>query len=703
MENNNLIEEIKQKITSYLVLSSKDNKILNELLQPSLNLARCNGIIDSLINLKLDKPSFMSFLCYQLYKVDEGLSLKIEQSLTSEEKKMVETFKLIKDINKITQSDEADDIRNMFLAISKDVRVVLIKLAGILYDISKLNPPLDNDDKRFVSQVREIHVPLSERLGLDYLKLGMDDNVIRLEHTEEYNALKQTLDLKKSENDAQLELTKSKIFEALQELNIKGEIYTRQKHISSIFKKLHNKNLSFDQIYDLVAMRVIVETVEECYSVLGKIHSMYRPMPGRFKDYIAYPKPNGYKSLHTTVIVENQHPMEIQIRTEAMHKENEFGATAHWLYKEKKDKKTEFDKRITWFREMIDESKDLSSEDFVETLKSDLYGGVIFVQTPKGRVIEFPDGATAIDFAYAIHSDIGNSCIGIKVNGAMKPITTQLKNGDIVEVITSSHSKGPSRDWLSFAKTNGARNKIRAFFKTELKEENIKHGKVMLDELAKARDLDTSKLFTEEYISVVLERYKMKDITELYASLGSGSLTTSQVLGKFTTLYNKDNSPTPKPQQIVNIKTSKDGVLIDGDSGMLIRFAGCCNPIDGDDILGYISRGKGVTIHRCNCPNVANLEEERIIRAQWSAKDDSSFVASIRIVADKKDGNLAKFTTVITNVKVTITGFEAREIGDTFHAVIAVKVKNRDELNKVINLISGIKGVRDVKRSEGWK
>lgn len=698
-----LIPLMKSKITNFLTLTNKDKKLLDELLVPSLNLERCNAIIDSLITLRLDKPSFLSFLCYQLFKVDEELSLKIEASLTNEEKKMVETFKLIKDINKITKSEEADDIRNMFLAISKDVRVVLIKLAGILYDISIMELPLDEDDKRFVAQVRDIHIPLSERLGLDYLKLGMDDNVIRLEYNDEYNALKETLDQRKQKNEEQLEITKRVIYIMLEELNIPGEIFTRQKHISSIFKKLHNKNLSFDQIYDLVAMRVIVQTVEECYAVLGRIHARYKPMPGRFKDYIANPKPNGYKSLHTTVIVENQHPMEIQIRTEAMHKENEFGAPAHWLYKENKNKKTEFDKRVSWFREMVDDAKDLSSEDFVEALKSDLYGGVIFVQTPKGRVIEFPDGATAIDFAYAIHSDIGNSCIGVKVNGTMRPITTVLKNGDIVEVITSPHTKGPSRDWLNFAKTNGARNKIRSFFKTELKEDNIKNGKVILEELVKARELDASKLFTEEYISKVLERYKMKSMEELYASMGSGSLTPAQVLGKFTALFNKDNAIKPKPQQVVNIKANKDGVLIDGDSGMLVRFAGCCNPIDGDEIIGYISRGKGVTIHRATCPNVKNLEDERIIKAQWSEKEDSSFLASIRIIADKQDGNLAKFTTVITNMKVTITGFEAREIGDSFHAVIAVKVKNKDELNKVITLISGIKGVREVKRSEGWK
>lgn len=693
---------IKQKIANYLNLTAKEQKIIDVLLQENLDFARCNGIIDSLITLKLDKPSIISFLCYQVYKINPQLSQEVEQHLTAEEKKMIETFKVIKDINALTKSEEFEDIQNMFIAISKDVRVVIVKLCGILYDISVIRPPLSSQKKLFISQVRDIHIPLSERLGLDYLKLGLDDNVIRLEYPLEYAALKQTLDATKEENLAQLELTKNKILASIKDLNIKAEIYTRLKHISSIFKKLHNKNKNFDQIYDIVAMRVIVDTVEDCYAVLGKVHSLYTPMPGRFKDYIASPKPNGYMSLHTTVIVENKHPMEIQIRTEAMHRENEFGAPAHWLYKENKQKKTEFDKRITWFRQMVDDAKDLSPEEFVETLKADLYLGVIFVQTPKGRVIEFPDGATAIDFAYAIHSDIGNSCIGVKINGKMMPITTVLKNGDIVEVITSSHSKGPSRDWLVFAKTNSARSKIRAFFKTELREDSIKLGKTTLEELAKARDYNLEELFSQENNQKVIERFKVKAIEELYAAIGSGSLTASQVLGKYTALL-PHTKPKPKINQVLNIKTNKDGVLIDGDSGMLVRFAGCCNPIDGDEILGYVSRGKGVTIHRRNCSNVKNLEPERILDAQWSSKDETSFVASIKIVADKKDGNLAKFTTVITNMKVTITGFEARDVGDTFYAVIAIKVKNKTELNKVINLISGINGVQRVFRSEGWK
>ncbi len=702
MQDNNLITQIKDKVENYLTLSENDKIILDKLLQPEMNLTRCNGIIDSLIVLRLDKPSFYSFLCYQLFKVNEELSLEIEKSLSDEERQMVETFKQIKDINKITMSEDNDDIRKMFIAVSKDVRVVIVKLAGILQDVQELNLPLSREEKVFVEQVREIHVPLSERLGLDYLKLGMDDNVVRLEYPQEYKNLKERLDIKKEENEAQLALSKSRVEKILHELKINGYIQTRQKHISSILKKQHKQNIHLDQIYDLVAMRVIVQTVEECYAILGKVHAMYIPI-GRFKDYIANPKPNGYKSLHTTVLVENQHPMEIQIRTEAMHRENEFGAPAHWLYKENKNKKTEFDKRITWFREMVEDSKDLSSEEFVETLKADLYGGVIFVQTPKGRVLEFPDGATAIDFAYAIHSDIGNSCIGVKVNDRMQPITTTLKNGDIVEIITSSHSKGPSRDWLNIAKTNSARNKIRAFFKSELKEENIKNGKSILEQAFKNRELNMSLLLTENYISQVLLKYNMKDMEELYASLGTGSLTPAQVIGKFTALYNKDNYMPPKPTQTLNIKTNKEGVLIDGDSGMLVRFAGCCNPIDGDEIIGYISRGKGVTIHRKTCSNVKALEPERVITAEWSAKDDSSFLATIKIIADKRDGNLAKFTTVITNMKVTITGFEARDIGDTFNCVIALKVKNKAELTKVINLIQGIKGVQKVFRSEGWK
>lgn len=703
MQDETSISLLKEKISKNFKLNERDNEIIDEVLRHDLNFDRINVITKLIIDTRLDKSSLIAFLCYQLYKVYKQDGEALEAKLNEEERAMVEDYKTIKDINQLTLSEEIEDIRRMFLVMSNDMRVVIIKLCGIYYDISKLNLPLDENEWHFVKQVEDIHVPLAERLGLDKLKQNLYDNVIRLEHPSEYNRLKNTIESKREENEEQLKITKQKIQSILDDLKINGEIVCRIKHVSSIFNKLHNKRLTLDQIYDILAMRVIVDTVEECYAVLGRIHAIYKPMTGRVKDYIANPKPNGYKSLHTTIIVENQHPLEVQIRTKEMHRESEFGGVcAHWLYKEKKDKKSDFDNRLTWFRQTIENAKSMSNEDFIETLKSDLYDGVIIVQTPKGRVIEFPEGATAIDFAYAIHTDIGNSCVGAKINGVLKPITTQLCNGDIVEILTSSHSKGPSRDWLKYVRTSGARGKIKAFFKSELKEDNIKLGKTMLTQAIQDKGFTTSQLLTEKYNNEILKRYNMDSVDELCSSIGSGSMTAGQVASRYINLYNNDNATLPKVESVVHLKRNKDGVLVDGDSGMLVRFAGCCNPIEGDDIIGYISRGRGVTVHRKNCSNLRYLESERLIDAQWQVKEGATFSAIIKVIAEKAENNLVKLTNLITSLKINIKGFDAKDVGDSFICTLRIEVKNKDELNNAIKSIRNLKNVNEVYRSERW-
>ena len=703
MQEGTSLNKLKEKIKNNFKLSEKDQEIVSKILTFDLNFDRLNVITDLIIDTRLDTSSLIAFLFYQLYKVYPQEAEKLEKELNSEEKDMVKDFKTIQDINQLTLSEEIEDIRRMFLVMSNDMRVVIIKLGGIYYDISILNLPLDDNQWRFVKQVEDIHVPLAERLGLDKLKQNLYDNVIRLEHPVEYTRLKNTIESKREENEEQLKITKQKIQSILDDLKIKGEIVSRIKHVSSIFNKLHNKRVTLDQIYDILAMRVIVNTVEECYAVLGRIHAIYKPMTGRVKDYIANPKPNGYKSLHTTIIVENQHPLEVQIRTKKMHIESEFGGVcAHWLYKEKKDKKSDFDNRLTWFRQTIENAKNMSNDEFIETLKSDLYDGLIIVQTPKGRVIEFPEGATAIDFAYAIHSDVGNSCVGAKINGTLKPITTLLCNGDIVEILTSSHSKGPSRDWLKYVKTNSARSKIKQFFKSELKEDNIKLGKTMLTQAIQDKGFTTNQLLTEKYVKDILNRYNMESLDELCASIGSGSMTAGQVASRFINLYNNDNAVLTKIENVVHLKRNKDGVLIDGDSGMLVRFAGCCNPIEGDDIIGYISRGRGVTIHRSNCPNLKYLEPVRLIDAKWQVKEDATFSSIIKVVAERSDNNLVKLTNLITSLKINIKGFDAKDVGDSFICTLRIEVKNKEELNNAIKSIRNLKNVTEVYRSERW-
>lgn len=694
------IDCLKQLIFNSFELTAVEKDIIEEILKIDINYSRAEMIVKQIIKNKLDKSSILSFLTYQLYKVEPDMADEIALNLDSEVREMIKDFKTIKDINKLTQSEEIEDIKRMFLVLGKDLRVVMIKLFGVYYDISILNNPLSTSESMFVKQVKEIHVPLSERLGLDKLKQSLYDNVIRIEHPKEYYALKETIESKQEENQKQLDLTKSRIEKILQDLKIEGQIVSRIKHISSIFNKLQNRQTELSQIYDILAMRVIVESVEECYAILGRIHAIYKPMAGRVKDYIANPKPNGYQSLHTTIIVENEKPLEVQIRTIEMNKESEYGVYSHWLYKEKKTKQDSFDKRMTWFRQTIENAEKMSNEEFIETLKSDLYEGVLVVQTPKGKVLEFPSGSTVIDFAYAIHSQVGNQCVGAKINGKLKPFTTALKNGDIVEILTSNNSKGPSRDWLKFIKTSSARAKIKAFFKNELKDENIKLGKSMFVQAMQDKGYTSNQLLTDEFISIILDKYNSENIDELYASIGSGSLTASQLLNRFINLYKNENKKLPQLENVVHLKKNKDGVLVDGDSGMMVRFAGCCSPIEGDDIVGYISRGRGVTIHRANCPNINLFEPERLIEAQWQVKENATFTAVIKVVAVKSDNNIGKLTNLITGLKIAIKGFEAKDVGDNFYCSLVIDVKNKQELESAINSIRNMKNVTNVYRSE---
>lgn len=696
----NMAEQIISLLNKSYTFDENENKIINEIFSEDMNFSRIKCIVELIVNMKLDKSSLLAFLVYQFYKLKPQKAEQMLERMTKEEQEIVHDFIMIKDLNRLTPSEEIEDVKRLFLVMGKDLRVVIIKLFGIYYDISILNNPLDDAQKSFIKQVRDIHVPLSERLGLDKLKQMLYDNVIRLEYPDEYNRLKIAVESKEEENSKQLMITKAKLQAIIDDLKIDGQIMSRIKHISSIFNKLHNKNLELSQIYDILAMRVIVNTIEECYAVLGRIHGIYKPMQGRVKDYIANPKPNGYQSLHTTIIVENQHPLEVQIRTVEMNRESEYGVYSHWLYKEKKTKQDAFDQRMTWFRQTIDNAQKMSNEDFIETLKSDLYEGILVVQTPKGRVMEFPEGSTVIDFAYAIHSDIGNKCVGAKINGQLKPFTTPLHNGDIVEIITNPHSKGPSRDWLKVIKTASARSKIKAFFKNELKEENIKLGRTMFNQAMQDKGYNSSQLLKENYLEDILKKYNMETIDELYASIGSGSLSASSLLMRFVTLYKNENKQLPKLESVVHLKRNKDGVLVDGDSGMLVRFARCCSPIEGDDIVGYISRGRGVTIHRSNCNNLNYLENDRLIDAQWQNKEDTTFTANIKVVAIKSDNNIGRITNLITGLKIPIKGFDAKDTGDTFLCTLVVDVKNKEELNKIISSIKNLKNITNVYRSE---
>lgn len=691
----NLIE----KVLKNYKLQEKDKALIERLVDEEMDIPRCEEILDFIIELKLDKSSIIGFLGYQLFKVKPETADELSKSFTKDELSIYNGFKNLKDIRYVSKTEEAEDIRKMFLGLGNDIRVVIIKLAGILYDVKHLSLPLNDADKDFVANVKQVFAPLAERLGLSSMKSYMEDYCFKLQEPVMYHALLDELNRQQQSNEKQIEITKVRLQGILDDLGVQGEIQSRQKHVSSIFRKIKAQNVTMAQIYDLIAMRVLVNTVEDCYAVFGRIHAIYKPVPGRVKDYIANPKPNGYQTLHTTVIVENNRPLEIQIRTFEMHKNCEFGVAAHWIYKEKRSRTTKLDKKLSWFREILENAQTLSSEDFIESLKTNLYSGEIFVQTPKGKVLEFPNGSTIIDFAYAIHSDIGNHCTGGKINNVMKPLYTELKNGDVVEIITSSTSKGPSRDWLNHVKSSAARSKIKNFFKNELVGENIKNGKTMFEEAAKNRNFSINQLLDEKYVDEMLFKFSMSSLDELYAAIGSGSLIAAQVVGRFIALYSKDHDLFKPKQNIVKVSTNADGVIVDGASGLLIRYAGCCHPVVGDEIVGYISHGNGVTVHRKDCQNLKYLEKERLIEAEWEERVKTDFIVEIKAISLRETGMINKITNAITLTKIAIRAFEVKEVPLGLEFTIALFVKDKSQVEKAMSAISSIKEVKKVYRT----
>lgn len=671
---------------------NENEQLLNELINKINFNKKDKEVIDNLIKYKLDLNSIYAYLIseYNLFEITQN------EDILSLAKNLKELEKYDSFTNK---QEEAEILRKQFIAMCNDIRVIIIKLCLVLYKANGCTSPLTEENKEFLLTIRNIYAPLSERLGFNSLKSTLEDICLKHLDPEIYNSLEKNALLKKEENLKQIQTTTQKLQTILNELKLSDAIITsRQKHFSSIYKKLKSKNITLAQIYDLVAMRVIVKTVEDCYAVLGKIHGIYKPMEGRFKDYISNPKPNGYQSLHTTIIVDNSRPLEIQIRTFEMHKNSEFGVdVAHWVYKEKR-KTTDLDKKLSWLREIMDASSSLSSEEFVETLKTNLYSGRIFVQTPKGKVLEFPEGSTILDFAYAIHSDIGNYCVGGKINNKLVPLNTKLNNNDIVEILTSQTSKGPSRDWLNMVKTAGARNKINTFFRHELKDENIKNGKQMIELAIKNKNLSSAKVLEEDIIKNTISKFAFNTADEMYAAVGYGSVSTNQIVNKLCAEYDKKYKIEEKKQfNAIVVKKTKDGILIDGDSGMMVRYAGCCNPILGEDIVGYISRGRGVTIHKCDCLNLKYLEQERLINAEWADKSGEYKIGNISVMAEYTDDIITTITTLIANMKYSIVSLETKFSGANIICNIKVKLTKKEDLDKLITKIKNINNVLEVK------
>ncbi len=666
------------------------------------------AVVNILVDLGFDDVStLVAAFLHDILEDTPVTSDELEQKFGKEVLELVEGVTKLDKIKFVSAEDEqAENLRKMFFAMAKDYRVIIIKLADRLHNMRTLDALKPEKQIKIATQSLKIYAPLAGRLGLSFVKCELEDLAMRYLYPDDYYELVEFIKTKSKERQQFIEKICDELKAKLQELGIEGEVNGRQKHLYGIYKKMLKQGKNIEQIYDISAVRVIVNEVQDCYTVLGAIHTMWMPLPGRFKDYIAMPKPNGYQSLHTTVITRFKETFEIQIRTYEMHRIAEYGIAAHWKYKEGKTGATKIDDQINWLREVMDTQRESSdSHEFLENIEGNVFTDEVYVFTPKGKVLNLPVGSTTVDFAYAIHSAVGNKCIGAKVNGKIVPLNTVLNTGDIVEILTTNSGKGPSRDWIKFVKTASARTKIRQYFKKEMKEENIKRGKDMLEREAKRRGYNLSELLSTAGLNYIMNRYTLSSIDDLYASVGFGGLTTNQIIVKLIDYFKRDllsKNPVAeiKTTSTTGKSSSGNGVLIRGYDDFLVRLSHCCNPVPGDKIVGYVSRGRGVSVHCVDCPNVKNMEPERLIEAKWDDVISQNFLASLKIYCENKGGILAAVTTIISNMKISITGAFARSDNDNGTAEITVmlEVKSTDQVEDVIKKLKTLPEVIDVHR-----
>ncbi|EJP6472763.1 RelA/SpoT family protein [Clostridium sp. FAM 1755] len=616
---------------------------------------------------------------------------------------------------KTKEEQQADNVRKMLLAMTKDIRVILIKLADRLHNMRTLRFMPVEKQKEKSKETLDIYAPLAHRLGISKIKWELEDLSFRYINPNEYYFLVRKIAEKRAEREEHIKEIVSNLQQNLKKAGIESEIDGRPKHFYSIYKKMQNKNKNLDQIFDLTAVRILVDTVKDCYGALGIAHTVYKPIPGRFKDYIAMPKPNMYQSLHSTVMGVGGRPFEIQIRTYEMHKTAEYGIAAHWKYKEKVDNSNNVDLKLTWLREMLDWQKETSDpEEFMQGFKIDLFSDEVFVFTPKGKVISLPNKATPVDFAYKIHTDIGHRCIGAKVNGKMVPLDYELKTGEIIEVLTSSTSKGPNLDWLSMVKSNQAKSKIRAWFKKEDKEENINKGKDILEKETKKQGYNFGELAKGEILETVLKRYNMSSIEDMFAAVGIGVLAASTVVLRFREQYLKKNKPElnwtevrdqiNKSNKQKKKKSSSPGIIVKGEDNLLVRFAKCCNPVPGDEIIGYITKGRGISVHRTDCKNMEQLIEEdptKIVEVTWGKPKGGEYISELEVIAENTDGLLADIMLTINGSKTNLYAVNAKPIkNDSVVVNIKLKINNIEDLKSVMKDIRKLKGVLEVYRTK---
>ena len=617
------------------------------------------------------------------------------------------------------EEEQVENYRKMFLAMGKDIRVIMIKLADRLHNMRTLKYLTRDRQIANAKETMELYAPLANRLGIYSLKWELEDLAFKYLYPEEYREIVEGIDRKREERLNFIEKIEEQIRQELKKQKIDAEITGRAKHLYRIYRKMKRDNATLDQIYDLFALRIIVNSVKDCYAALGVVHDLYNPMPGRFKDYIAVPKPNMYQSLHTTLIGEKGTPFEVQIRTWDMHRIAEYGIAAHWAYKEasfakgKKANVSVTDDKLAWLRETLEWQKDMQDpQEFLNTLKTELFEDEVYVFTPKGDIKVLPRGSTPIDYAYSIHAEIGHHMTGCKINSKMMPIITKLQNGDIVEIITSDKAKGPSRDWLKFIQSSTAKNKINAWFKKNLREENIEKGKEAVEKEIKRIGMDYSELFKTEFVQGALDRYKFNSIEDMYASIGFGAISAGKVIARILEEYRKVHKEENVEEKIEELskeknnkaKASKSGIVVEGIDNCLVKLSKCCNPVPGDKIVGYITKGRGVSIHRADCTNLKDLfqdEENRMIDVYWQSEKEAAYNVDIEIFANDRAGLLADIIAQIGTTKSKLIAVSSRANKERIAITeVTIEVENLEALNQVLKSIRKVDSVYEVKRKK---
>ena len=681
----------------------------------------------SIMENKLGFHSVVAGLYFPFIKL--GIEIPNKNKQGEETQFLISSLENLETLNLETKEEQLEGVKKMFISIAKEMRVVIIKLLIEALKLDYIDKFSQEDLEKMMKVITDIYSPIASMLGMSQIKNKFENATFKYYKPKMYEELSKVLSEYFEERNQSIKDVIDKIRKEIQIISPHNLVYGRQKQMASIAKKLQSKDMSvnslldvygrdksaiknvenikfseftFNHIVDILAVRVIVDTIDECYAVLGKIFSMFKPF-GDCKDYISHPKENGYQSIHTAIVLDNGDPVEVQIRTFDMHNYAEYGLASHWAYKFNK-KVDANDAKINYFRSIMDLYKEKSSDELLEVLKTDVYVGRIFVQTPQGKILEFPEGSTPIDFAYGVHSQVGDTCVGAKINGKMATLSTLLKNGDVVEIITSPLSKGPSRDWLKICKTAGAKSKINSFFKKSMKEDNIKKGKSMFDAYCKAKNVPVSKVWQESYLNEVLERYSFTSIDDMLASIGYGGITSNQIFNKLYKLYKDDLEEEQGLKGVmpgaIKEHNHSDQVSVRGYSNMLVKFAKCCNPLPGDEITGYVSRGKGVTIHRADCASLKLCEFDRLIECSWNESNGKGFIGDFSVIAQNKSTTLSQISKRISDSKLNIISISSRVNNQNqFIVTIRLEISSKVELNEIMSKIENLSCVYEVYRN----